>query len=99
LPDFGDRENLPYLEAILTESLRIYPVLPLAVPHHSIEDDVYEGYFIPKGTTFVANSWAILHDERAYPDPLKFNPERFVQKEGEKLPPSPLLYAFGYGRR
>ncbi|THU94427.1 cytochrome P450 [Dendrothele bispora CBS 962.96] len=99
LPDFGDRENLPYLEAILTESLRIYPVLPLAVPHHSIEDDVYEGYFIPKGTTFVANSWAILHNKHAYPDPLKFNPERFVQKEGEKLPPSPLLYAFGYGRR
>ncbi|THU86325.1 cytochrome P450 [Dendrothele bispora CBS 962.96] len=99
LPDFDDRENLPYIEAIFLEGVRIHQVLPLVVPHHSIEDDVYEGYFIPKGTTVVGNSWAILHDEVAYPDPFKFNPERFMKKEGEELPPSPLLFAFGYGRR
>jgi len=67
LPDFEDRGKLPYLEAILTETLRWIPVLPLckslslilsrsnteglfiALPHRSIKDDVYEGYFIPGG--------------------------------------------------
>jgi cytochrome P450 len=49
LPTFGDRELLPYLEAIFRETLRWLPPFPLTVPHVAEEDDVYKGYFIPKG--------------------------------------------------
>ncbi|KAF5331757.1 hypothetical protein D9758_016638 [Tetrapyrgos nigripes] len=107
LPDFSDRGNLPYVEAVFKELMRMYPSVPLGVTHYSVADDVYEGYFIPKGTTVVGNAWAILHDENLYPDPLTFNPDRFLRTEPQRgappakhsLNPDPELYAFGFGRR
>ncbi|KAF5365975.1 hypothetical protein D9758_006618 [Tetrapyrgos nigripes] len=106
LPDFSDRGSLPYVEAIFKELLRMYPSVPFGVPHYSVADDVYEGYFIPKGTTVVGNAWTILHDENLYPDPLTFSPDRFLRTEPQSgapsakhsLNPDPELYAFGFGR-
>ncbi|THU98671.1 cytochrome P450 [Dendrothele bispora CBS 962.96] len=99
LPDFQDRGKLPYLEAILTETLRWIPVLPLSLPHKSVKDDIYEGHFIPAGSTVVGNTWNILHDPEMYPDPESFKPERFLQQDGKELPLNPGLFAFGFGRR
>ncbi|KIJ97415.1 hypothetical protein K443DRAFT_133869 [Laccaria amethystina LaAM-08-1] len=101
LPDFSDEADLPYLSAILREVLRFRPSTPLGVPHLTTEDDVYEGYHIPKGSTVVANAWAMLHDDNDYPEPEKFNPDRFLDKDG-KLDPNvmdPARMAFGFGRR
>ncbi|KAF8123450.1 cytochrome P450 [Boletus edulis] len=99
LPNFDDRPNLPYVEAILLETLRMYPVVPLGVPHATTDDDNYEGFFIPKGSTLVANIWAINHNEEAYPEPDVFKPERFFvggKLRGDKSTES---LAFGFGRR
>lgn len=52
LPDFSDRAQLTFVNAICREVLRMYPVLPLALAHGVLEDDVYEGWFIPKGVSF-----------------------------------------------
>ncbi|KAK0469549.1 cytochrome P450 [Desarmillaria tabescens] len=98
LPNFDDRPQLPYIEAVLYEALRWNPVVPLSIPHRSVKDDVYKGYYIPAGATIIANTWAILHNEKDYPGTLKFNPERFIKQEGKELPPDPMA-AFGYGRR
>jgi cytochrome P450 len=49
LPNSGDRSSLPYVEAIANEALRWMNVHPLGVYKCSIEDDFYEGYFIPAG--------------------------------------------------
>ncbi|KAG6918155.1 hypothetical protein DXG01_016140 [Tephrocybe rancida] len=49
LPDLSDRQNMPYLEAIYREVMRWRPVLPLGLSHVVSEDDIYNGYFIPKG--------------------------------------------------
>ena len=57
LPGFQDREDLPFVNAICTELLRWLPVAPLGVPHRSIRDDEYEGYFIPKDSMFIINIW------------------------------------------
>lgn len=57
LPTFEDEESLPYLAAIVKESLRWEPVAPLAAPHLLIKDDMYRGYIIPKGAIVVPNSW------------------------------------------
>ncbi|KAH8099402.1 cytochrome P450 [Cristinia sonorae] len=99
LPSFSDRPFLPYIDAVMNETLRWKPVLHLDIPHLLTKDDVYKGYFIPKGSVIVGNTWAVLHDERAYPEPSKFNPDRFMLN-GELNPdvrdPDAV---FGFGRR
>jgi len=101
LPMFEDRQDLPYIEAMVTETLRWNPVAPLGLPHMVTKDDVYNGYFIPGGTTIAGNSWAILHDPETYPEPLRFLPERFLpdQKTGNPSSQPFPECAFGYGRR
>ncbi|KIJ68098.1 hypothetical protein HYDPIDRAFT_25543 [Hydnomerulius pinastri MD-312] len=97
LPNFDDRPSLPYVEAVMRESLRWHPVAPL-VPHATTAEDVYEGKYIPKGTTVLLNAWAIAHDESAYPEPFEFKPERWLREDGE-LTEDNVPFAFGYGRR
>ncbi|KAF8576736.1 cytochrome P450 [Ramaria rubella] len=95
LPEFGDRESLPYIELICKEVYRWQPVVPMGVAHAATQDDVYGDYFIPKGTIVVGNIWHILHDEKNYgPDTDKFIPERFLAP-GVKDANA----AFGFGRR
>lgn len=99
LPTFDDRDKLPYIEHIIQETTRWAPLSPLGVPHATIEDDVYRGMFIPKGSVVFANAYAMTHDERRYSDPDTFDPDRYVAKEfggkGEPFPEGP----FGFGRR
>ncbi|KAJ8072721.1 hypothetical protein PM082_016280 [Marasmius tenuissimus] len=95
LPDFSDQPELPFVQAILTETLRCYPPAPLGLAHACVNDEVHEGYFIPAGTTIVPNIWSILHDEGLYPDPMRFDPERFTRNDS----PGPSQFVFGFGRR
>ncbi|KAI0348398.1 cytochrome P450 [Trametopsis cervina] len=100
LPTFADYDVLQYCHALVKEALRWHPIVPLAVPHQSSSDDFYKGYYIPKGSIVVPNSWAILRDETAYQEPHVFNPDRFL-KDG-KIDPDvldPATASFGYGRR
>ncbi|KAJ6570090.1 cytochrome P450 [Mycena vulgaris] len=100
LPGFEDEDQLPYVTAVVKETMRMWPVAPIAVPHAVTEDDIYRGYRIPAGSVVIANSWAMLHDESVYPEPHTFKPERFLL-DG-KLDPSvrdPLDIIFGFGRR
>ena len=59
LPDFGDRDSLVYVEAMIREALRWMPVAPLGSAHVTTEDDEFHGYFIPKGTALVPNVWSV----------------------------------------
>jgi cytochrome P450 len=97
LPNFDDRPNLPYVEAVLLETLRLYAVGPLAIPHATTVDDTYEDVFIPKGSMVVANIWAMHHNEADYPEPNAFKPERFFVdgKLNEDKPTDSLAYGFG----
>ncbi|KAF8139506.1 cytochrome P450, partial [Mycena galopus ATCC 62051] len=98
LPEFEDRPSLPFVEALFREVMRWKPVLPLGVPHASTADDIYNGYFIPKGATVISNIWAMTRDESIYPDPERFNPDRFLTPDG-KLNDDDTVLAFGFGRR
>jgi cytochrome P450 len=60
LPGFDDRPDLPYIEGVVKEVLRWHPVAPVGLPHMSTEDDVCEGYFIPKGAVVMPNIWLVL---------------------------------------
>ena len=57
LPCIADRSSLPFIDAILRESLRWQRVLPLGVAHRATADDEYRGYFIPKGALIIPNQW------------------------------------------
>ncbi|KAK7023504.1 hypothetical protein VNI00_016722 [Paramarasmius palmivorus] len=96
LPTVEDRDNLPYLEALTKEVLRVNPAVPNGLPHCTTEDDIHEGYFIPKGSIVITNIWKMLRDPQVYPNPEKFNPDRFL---GPNPEPSPRDALFGFGRR
>ncbi|KAF8994706.1 cytochrome P450 [Cyathus striatus] len=96
-PTFGDQESLPYMTAIVKEILRYQAIAPIGVPHTTISDDVYNGYHIPAGTILMSNIWAILHDEKVFPDPEAFIPERFMVND--EVAEARLEVAWGYGRR
>ena len=53
LPDHNDLENLPYVRAVLMESLRWMSTGPFGIPHAAIADDTYMGYHIPRGTMVI----------------------------------------------
>lgn len=102
LPTFEDRANLPYVNALIKELTRWAPVVPAGVPHVAMEDDTYNGYFIPSGTLVLGNIWAVSHDETLWPEPEKFSPERFLKTDTDKDSPNvidPYTYFFGFGRR
>ncbi|TFK25339.1 cytochrome P450 [Coprinopsis marcescibilis] len=101
LPSFDDEPSLPYITAIVKETLRWRDVVPLAIPHMLSVDDEYRGYHLPAGSIIIPNAWAMLHDEKVYPEPFRFNPDRFM-KDGKldfKTQRDPNHACFGFGRR
>ncbi|KAK7049872.1 hypothetical protein VNI00_005302 [Paramarasmius palmivorus] len=98
LPTYADRPNLPYIESILREVLRRYPITPLGVFRRNVKADMVDGFFIPEGTAVIGNTWAMTRDEDVYPEPESFVPERFMTKNGT-CNDDDLSFIFGFGRR
>ncbi|KAH0578157.1 hypothetical protein H2248_004121 [Termitomyces sp. 'cryptogamus'] len=98
-PTHDDRANLPYINAICQEVLRLHTVVPNGLPHVVMEDDIYKGHLIPKGSIVVANIWNMLHSPDTYADPHSFNPSRFISSEGHVAERSIYDILFGFGRR
>ncbi|KAL7990644.1 hypothetical protein Chor_014074 [Crotalus horridus] len=99
-PVFADRQHLNYLDATISEILRIRPVAPLLIPHEALSDTSIGEYHIPKGTEVVINLWSIHHDEKEWDEPGKFNPDRFLDEDGNRIySPSPSFLPFGAGIR
>ncbi|OAL53153.1 cytochrome P450 [Pyrenochaeta sp. DS3sAY3a] len=106
LPDLSDEPNLPYVRAIIKETMRWRPFSNQGFYHATTKEDWYDGYYIPAGTTVVANAYSIHFDAKRHPNPEKFDPERFINyplganeyanmKDGEKRD----HFAYGAGRR
>jgi cytochrome P450 len=70
---------MPILRAVVKEVIRWRQAVPSGVPHRTVEDDVYEGYSIPKGTLIHANYFTISLDEDIHPDAAEFRPERWLE--------------------
>lgn len=74
----SDMSNLVYLQAIIKETLRLYPAGPLSLPHESMEDCTVAGYHIPAGTRLLVNLSKIHRDPSVWSNPTEFQPERFL---------------------
>ncbi|KAJ3562503.1 hypothetical protein NP233_g9530 [Leucocoprinus birnbaumii] len=102
LPDFSDIPHLKFISCVVKELFRWNPIVPIGVPHATTEEDVYMGYYIPKGSIVVPNSYAMLQDEQTFPEPEKFMPERFIASDGglrDDIIDPEFFVTFGFGRR
>ncbi|KAH7865000.1 hypothetical protein Vadar_001017 [Vaccinium darrowii] len=94
-----DLALLPYLQAIIKETLRLHPPTPLLLPRKAEEDVEICGFTVPKGAQVLVNAWAIGRDESTWDKPELFRPERFLGSEIDVKGQHFELIPFGAGRR
>ncbi|CAI0435819.1 unnamed protein product [Linum tenue] len=97
--DEDDVQELPYLKAIVKETFRLQPAVPLLVPRETVQDSQIGGYDIPAKTVVFVNAWAIGRDPEAWARPDDFYPERFLGSEVDFKGVDFELVPFGAGRR
>ena len=96
----SDLPNLPYVLAIVKETLRMHPPGPLlSWARLAIHDTHVGDHFIPAGTTAMVNMWAITHDEQIWSEPNEYKPERFMEDDVAIMGSDLRLAPFGSGRR
>ncbi|XP_041635062.1 steroid 17-alpha-hydroxylase/17,20 lyase [Cheilinus undulatus] len=94
----SDRSRLPYLDCVINEGMRIRPVSPVLIPHTAMTDSCIGGHSVSRGTRVLVNMWAIHHDPDHWDKPDLFNPDRFLDDQGQRVTPSCFL-PFGAGPR
>jgi cytochrome P450 len=96
-PTPAELENLPYLDAVLRETLRLYPPA-YAIGREALEDTQIGTCTIPRGAQVWAFQWTVQRDPRFYPEPTEFRPERWLTGETAQLPRF-AYFPFGGGPR
>nr|AKJ26121.1 CYP3 [Gentiana rigescens] len=91
--------QLPYLDAILKETLRLHPTSPLLLPHKAQKDVQISNYLIPKNTRVLVNFWSISRDSAYWENPNRFQPERFLCSDYDYRGKNLTFIPFGAGRR
>ncbi|KAH7706713.1 Protein CYP-33C9 [Aphelenchoides avenae] len=92
------KAKLPYTTATVNEVQRLCNLLPMNVVHRTMRDVELKGHSLLKGTYVVPQISAVLFDEKIFPEPEKFKPERFLDEEG-KLRKIDAFVPFSVGKR
>ncbi|XP_057865721.2 cytochrome P450 750A1 [Cryptomeria japonica] len=97
----SDLQGMEYLFCVVKETLRLYPPVPLLLPHESTKDCTVNGYFIPKRSRTFISTWALGRDPALWKDPLEFRPERFMGRDIDFIKGKDFfdVLPFGAGRR
>ncbi|GAB4850680.1 hypothetical protein Ancab_039905 [Ancistrocladus abbreviatus] len=94
-----DLQKMKYLKAVIKETLRLHPPVPLLLPRESTKDVKINGYDIATGTQVIVNAWAIHRDPSSWEEPKKFRPERFLDSTVDFKGQDFQFIPFGAGRR
>ena len=95
-----DRSRMSYIEAVLLESMRCHCAGPILLPRATTHDITFHDYFIPKDTFILVNMWSAMKDEQHWPEPEKFEPERFLdEKRHLRNVNHPAMMPFSVGKR
>lgn len=97
-PTFGDANMLPQTQAFILETYRWRPVSVGGVAHRATKDIIWRNYCIPAGASVLGNHWAIGRDPVIFPDPEKFDPQRWLNEDGS-IKTDLTSYPWGFGRR
>ena len=98
LVEESDITNLPYLQCVVKETLRLCPVGPIIPAHAAMEDCTVGGFRVRPGTMILVNAWAIHRDANVWDAPEEFRPERFMDRDTVTAVTTPMM-PFGLGRR
>ena len=90
---------MPYTEAFIAELLRIASIGPFGIPRLASEDFEFHGYFIRKGTSIYPSIYTMHYDPEVFPEPEKFQPERFLSQDAKHVLKNDSLIPFSVGRR
>ncbi|KAJ0762592.1 putative geraniol 8-hydroxylase [Helianthus annuus] len=95
----SDISQLPYLQAVIKETLRLHPPAPFLIPHQAIHDVEIQGFVVPKNAQILCNVWAMGRDPKVWSNPETFMPERFLEVNVDYRGQDFELIPFGAGRR
>ncbi|KVH89171.1 geraniol 8-hydroxylase-like [Cynara cardunculus var. scolymus] len=94
-----DINQLPYLQAVIKETLRLHPPAPLLVPHQAMQDVNVQGFTVPKNAQILCNIWGMGRDPSIWSNPETFMPERFLEADISYKGQDFEFIPFGTGRR
>ncbi|OAL07244.1 cytochrome P450 76C3 [Phaeosphaeriaceae sp. SRC1lsM3a] len=77
-PSFEDEQSLPYIRAIVKETLRMRPVTSIGTPHYTTAPVTYKNMYIPANSVVCLQQYPIHYDASIFPEPERFNPDRFL---------------------
>ncbi|XP_039890447.1 cytochrome P450 2F2-like [Simochromis diagramma] len=88
---FEDRHNMPYVQAVIHEVQRVANTVPLSIFHCTTRDTELMGYSIPRGTVIIQNLTSVLNEDGQWKFPHEFNPENFLNDQGEFVKPEAFM--------
>ncbi|XP_018408896.1 PREDICTED: steroid 17-alpha-hydroxylase/17,20 lyase-like [Nanorana parkeri] len=98
-PLLSDRKILHYMEATIAEVMRFRPASPVLPPHVALKESSIGEYTIPKDARVIINLWSLHFDEKEWVNPHLFNPDRFLDENGNRINPSQSYLPFSTGLR
>ncbi|KAG8001819.1 Cytochrome P450 2F3, partial [Nibea albiflora] len=97
-PKMEDRKSLPFTDAVIHEVQRFLDIVPFSLPHFALQDISFRGYAIPKGTVIIPLLHSVLKEEKQWASPLSFNPQHFLDQNGN-FKKNPAFLPFAAGKR
>uniref|UniRef100_A0A8D8PP00 Methyl farnesoate epoxidase n=1 Tax=Cacopsylla melanoneura TaxID=428564 RepID=A0A8D8PP00_9HEMI len=95
----NDKHRLPYLQAVINETIRINTIAPMTATHRCTQHTDFLGYRIPKDTLIFVSIWSLLYDPSVFPEPHQFNPDRFISSDTKEKEKQTMFLPFGTGKR
>ncbi|XP_019126967.2 cytochrome P450 2G1 [Larimichthys crocea] len=97
-PSMEDRKSLPFTDAVLHEIQRLIDIVPMSIPHCTLQDISFRSYTIPKDTLIIPLLHSVLKEEKLWATPWSFNPQHFLDQNGN-FKKNPAFLPFSAGKR